>query len=60
MILTALYKKDHWLVSGPTFYQLNLLFDKHAGEELELSTCSRSASRASGASRWGILATLPS
>ena len=36
MILTALYKKQHWLVAGPTFYQLHLLFDKHAGEQLEL------------------------
>lgn len=36
MVLTALYKKHHWLVSGPTFYQLHLLFDKHAGEQLEL------------------------
>ena len=36
MILNALYKKHHWLVSGPTFYQLHLLFDKHAGEQLEL------------------------
>ncbi len=36
MILYAMYKKHHWLVSGPTFYQLHLLFDKHAGEQLEL------------------------
>jgi len=36
MILNALYKKHHWLVSGPTFYQLHLLFDKHADEQLEL------------------------
>ena len=35
-ILYALYKKHHWLVSGPTFYQLHLLFDKHADEQLEL------------------------
>lgn len=35
-ILYALYKKHHWLVSGPTFYQLHLLFDKHAAEQLEL------------------------
>ena len=35
-ILYALYKKFHWLVSGPTFYQLHLLFDKHAAEQLEL------------------------
>ncbi|HEV8699546.1 MAG TPA: DNA starvation/stationary phase protection protein [Candidatus Limnocylindrales bacterium] len=36
MILYALYKKHHWLVAGPTFYQLHLLFDKHASEQLEL------------------------
>lgn len=35
-ILYGLYKKHHWLVAGPTFYQLHLLFDKHAGEQLEL------------------------
>ena len=33
---TALYKKHHWLVAGPTFYQLHLLFDKHAEEQNEL------------------------
>src|SRR2546422_11251732 len=36
MILYQLYKKHHWLVAGPTFYQLHLLFDKHAEEQLEL------------------------
>jgi starvation-inducible DNA-binding protein len=36
MILYALYKKHHWLVRGPTFHQLHLLLDKHAGEQLEL------------------------
>ena len=35
-VLYALYKKSHWLVAGPTFYQLHLLFDKHADEQLEL------------------------
>ncbi|MEO7296603.1 MAG: DNA starvation/stationary phase protection protein [Candidatus Limnocylindria bacterium] len=35
-ILYALYKKHHWNVAGPTFYQLHLLFDKHAEEQLEL------------------------
>ena len=34
--LRDLYKKHHWHVSGPTFYQLHLLFDKHAGEQSEL------------------------
>ena len=36
-ILYALYKKAHWNASGPTFYQLHLLFDKHAEEQLELT-----------------------
>jgi starvation-inducible DNA-binding protein len=36
MVLYALYKKNHWLVSGPTFYQLHLLFDKHYEEQGEL------------------------
>jgi starvation-inducible DNA-binding protein len=36
MILYALYKKHHWLMRGATFYQLHLLLDKHAGEQLEL------------------------
>jgi starvation-inducible DNA-binding protein len=35
-ILNALYKKHHWLMRGATFYQLHLLLDKHAGEQLEL------------------------
>lgn len=36
LMLYSLYKKHHWQVSGHTFYQLHLLFDKHAGEQLEL------------------------
>ena len=36
MTLRDLYKKHHWQVSGPTFYQLHLLFDKHYGEQSEL------------------------
>ena len=36
MILYSLYKKHHWLVRGHTFYQLHLLVDKHADEQLEL------------------------
>jgi starvation-inducible DNA-binding protein len=35
-ILVALYKKHHWLMRGATFYQLHLLLDKHAGEQLAL------------------------
>ena len=34
--LRDLYKKHHWQITGPTFYQLHLLFDKHAGEQGEL------------------------
>jgi starvation-inducible DNA-binding protein len=36
IILYNLYKKHHWMMRGPTFYQLHLLLDKHAGEQLEL------------------------
>jgi starvation-inducible DNA-binding protein len=35
-ILYSLYKKHHWLMRGITFYQLHLLLDKHAGEQLTL------------------------
>ena len=35
-ILYSLYKKHHWLMRGLTFYQLHLLLDKHASEQLEL------------------------
>jgi starvation-inducible DNA-binding protein len=35
-ILFALYKKHHWLMRGATFYQLHLLLDKHAGEQIAL------------------------
>jgi starvation-inducible DNA-binding protein len=34
--LRDLYKKHHWQVAGPTFYQLHLLFDKHFGEQAEV------------------------
>jgi len=36
MTLRDLYKKSHWQVAGPTFYQLHLLFDKHYDEQVEL------------------------
>ena len=36
MTLRDLYKKHHWQVSGATFYQLHLLYDKHYGEQAEL------------------------
>ena len=31
-----LYKKHHWQVAGPTFYQLHLLLDKHYEEQADL------------------------
>jgi starvation-inducible DNA-binding protein len=34
--LRDLYKKHHWQVGGPTFYQLHLLFDKHYQEQNDL------------------------
>ena len=36
IILYHLYKKHHWMMRGHTFYQLHLLLDKHAGEQIEL------------------------
>lgn len=36
MTLRDLYKKSHWQVAGPTFYQLHLLYDKHYGAQAEL------------------------
>jgi starvation-inducible DNA-binding protein len=35
LTLRDLYKKHHWQVSGPAFYQLHLLFDKHHEELVE-------------------------
>ena len=34
--LRDMYKKHHWQVVGPTFYQLHLLFDKHYEEQATL------------------------
>lgn len=34
IILYYLYKKHHCMMRGQTFYQLHLLLDKHAGEQL--------------------------
>lgn len=34
--LRDMYKKHHWQVAGPTFYQLHLLFDKHFEEQVEM------------------------
>jgi starvation-inducible DNA-binding protein len=36
MTLRDLYKKHHWQVSGPTFHQLHLLFDKHSADQTSL------------------------
>jgi starvation-inducible DNA-binding protein len=36
MTIRDLYKKSHWQVAGPTFYQLHLLFDKHFNEQVEI------------------------
>src|SRR3979411_2421917 len=36
MTLRDLYKKSHWQVSGATFYQLHLLYDKHYEEQSTL------------------------
>src|SRR5437868_12327156 len=36
MSLRDLYKKSHWQVVGPTFYQLHLLFDKHFDEQVRM------------------------
>jgi len=36
MTLRDMYKKHHWQVAGPTFYQLHLLYDKHFKEQSEL------------------------
>lgn len=36
MTLRDMYKKHHWQISGHTFYQLHLLFDKHYKEQSDL------------------------
>ena len=36
IMIRDMYKKHHWQVSGPTFYQLHKLFDKHFGQQVEL------------------------
>lgn len=36
MTLRDLYKKSHWQVTGPTFYQLHLLFDAHYKKQAKL------------------------
>jgi starvation-inducible DNA-binding protein len=36
IFMQQLYKKYHWHVEGEDFYELHLLFDKHADEQLPL------------------------
>jgi starvation-inducible DNA-binding protein len=36
IVLRDMYKKHHWQVAGPTFYQLHLLFDKHFNEQVDI------------------------
>lgn len=36
LMLRDLYKKHHWQVSGVTFHELHLLFDKHYEEQVAL------------------------
>jgi starvation-inducible DNA-binding protein len=36
MMLRDMYKKHHWQASGPTFYQLRLLFDRHHTAQAEI------------------------
>ena len=35
--LRDLYKKHHWQVSGPTFYELHRLFDEHAEQQTKIA-----------------------
>ncbi len=37
IMVRELYKKNHWQVTGPTFYALHLLFDKHYNEQVVLA-----------------------
>jgi starvation-inducible DNA-binding protein len=36
MTLRDMYKKHHWQITGHTFYQLHLLFDKHYTEQNDI------------------------
>ncbi|MEZ6086964.1 MAG: DNA starvation/stationary phase protection protein [Pirellulaceae bacterium] len=36
IMLQSMYKKHHWQVAGPTFYQIHLLLDKHYEEQAAL------------------------
>jgi starvation-inducible DNA-binding protein len=37
IVLRDLYQKHHWQASGPAFYPLHLLFDKHRAEQADLA-----------------------
>lgn len=37
LTLESLYKKHHWQASGPNFYSIHLLFDKHYEEQAALA-----------------------
>lgn len=37
LALRDLYKKNHWQTSGPNFYSLHLLFDKHGREQTKIA-----------------------
>jgi starvation-inducible DNA-binding protein len=50
--LRDLYKKSHWQVAGPTFYQLHLLFDKHFDEQTELVDTIAERIQLLGGYRW--------
>ena len=52
MTLRDLYKKSHWQVAGPTFYQLHLLFDKQRASGTGRLYPSGYNSSAASASRW--------
>lgn len=43
--LRDMYKKHHWQVAGPTFYQLHLLYDKHYKEQANSWICWQNGSR---------------
>ena len=50
--LRDMYKKHHWQLSGPTFYELHLLVDKHASEQTEIVDALAERIQTLGASPW--------
>jgi len=36
IMLKDMYKKHHWQVAGPTFYQIHLLLDRHYGQQVDI------------------------